>query len=153
MLARQFAIGFGIAIIFPLLIYYGVATFYPPPKINWYQAGLTGPNATTEQRQEAFEKQEEARQVYDQEARKFARVLFWVAAPLGTIALLAGAWIKFHAIGAGLMFGGISTVAEGCWHYWDYLPNGFRFGSLLIAFAVLVVVAYMKLMPRGSTPA
>jgi len=31
MLARQIAIGFGIAVIFPLLVYYGVATFYPPP--------------------------------------------------------------------------------------------------------------------------
>ena len=30
MLARQLAIGFGIAIIFPLLVYYGVRTFILP---------------------------------------------------------------------------------------------------------------------------
>src|SRR5262249_35039958 len=31
MLAGQIAIGFGFAVIFPLLVYYGAATFYPPP--------------------------------------------------------------------------------------------------------------------------
>ena len=33
MLARQIAIGFGIAIVFPLLVYYGVASIYTPPKL------------------------------------------------------------------------------------------------------------------------
>jgi hypothetical protein len=32
MLALQIAIGFGIAIIFPLLVYYGVSTFHPAPQ-------------------------------------------------------------------------------------------------------------------------
>jgi hypothetical protein len=39
MLARQIAIGFGIAVIFPLPVYYGVATIFPPPKAP----GLVGP--------------------------------------------------------------------------------------------------------------
>src|SRR5882762_9641987 len=52
MLARQIAIGFGIAMIFPLLVYYGVATFNPPPRLQ----ALSGPirilpqNATAEER-------------------------------------------------------------------------------------------------------
>jgi hypothetical protein len=32
LLARQIAIGLGIALIFPLLIYNGVSTFHPRPK-------------------------------------------------------------------------------------------------------------------------
>ena len=34
MLARQIAIGLGIAVIFPLLVYHGVRTFYPPPALS-----------------------------------------------------------------------------------------------------------------------
>jgi hypothetical protein len=33
--ARQIAIGFGIAVIFPLLVYYGVATSDPPPHMQF----------------------------------------------------------------------------------------------------------------------
>jgi len=53
MLARQIAIGFGIAIIFPLLIHYGVATFHPAPKIESSIAPLA-PNATPDDRKEYF---------------------------------------------------------------------------------------------------
>lgn len=36
MLAKKFALGFGIAIILPMVIYYGVSTFSPAPKWNDY---------------------------------------------------------------------------------------------------------------------
>ena|SRR5580658_9861980 len=52
MLARQIAIGFGIAVIFPLLIYYGVATFHSPPKSPEINAAVViapGPNATADE--------------------------------------------------------------------------------------------------------
>ena len=37
MLAKKFALGFGIAIIFPMMIHYGVSTFSPEPKWKDYQ--------------------------------------------------------------------------------------------------------------------
>jgi hypothetical protein len=64
MLARQIAIGFGIAVIFPLLIYYGVATFHSPPKSPEINAAVViapGPNATADEKQN-YQEQERARQ-------------------------------------------------------------------------------------------
>jgi len=63
MLARQIAIGFGIAVIFPLLIYYGVATFHSPPKSPEINAAVViapGPNATADEKQN-YQEQERAR--------------------------------------------------------------------------------------------
>ena len=62
MLARQIAVGFGIAFIFPLLVYYGVATFCPPPKLQEFvTATLATPfNPTPEQRNE-YEAQRQKR--------------------------------------------------------------------------------------------
>jgi len=56
MLARQIAIGFGIAVIFPLLVYYGVATIYPPPQLQYaVNATVLPPNPTPEERQKYME--------------------------------------------------------------------------------------------------
>ncbi len=35
MLAKKFALAFGIAVLLPFLVYYGVSTFSPPPKHDW----------------------------------------------------------------------------------------------------------------------
>ena len=37
MLAKKIALGFGIAIIFPMMIHYGVSTFSPQPKRKDYR--------------------------------------------------------------------------------------------------------------------
>jgi hypothetical protein len=36
MLAKKIALGFGLAIIFPMMIHYGVSTFSPEPKFENY---------------------------------------------------------------------------------------------------------------------
>jgi hypothetical protein len=60
MLARHMAIGFGIAIIFPLLVYYGVSSIHSPPKWADYHKTRMGPppTATTEQRKEFADRQQ-----------------------------------------------------------------------------------------------
>lgn len=156
MLARQIAIGFGIAIIFPLLIYYGVATFYPPPKPPAYQvtAGLVapGPNATSDERQNYQEQQRarqedyhEKQQAYTAAAREFARRLVVVSAPLGVAAILIGAYLPLYAIGTGLIFGGIFSVGAGYWSYWSHLEDWLRFVSLLAGFLILLFVGYYRI--------
>ena len=37
MLAKKIALGFGIAVIYPLMLYYGVSSFSPPPPWGAYQ--------------------------------------------------------------------------------------------------------------------
>ena len=121
MLARQIAIGFGIAVIFPLLVYYGVATFYPPPNRADYFAELVspGPSASAEERKEYSDRQRKAASDYNAAAKTFSRVLVLVATPLGVAAILIGAFLSIHAIGTGLILGGIASVAFGYYGYWQ----------------------------------
>jgi uncharacterized membrane protein YphA (DoxX/SURF4 family) len=122
MLARQIAIGFGIAIIFPLLVYYGVSTFHSAPKIQSMFATRQLPvNATADERREFNDEQRHRQEAYSDAAREFARILVIVSTPLGLAAILIGTYLTFLSVGTGLIFGGIFTVVWGYWAYWSYL--------------------------------
>jgi hypothetical protein len=152
MLARQIAIGFGIAVIFPLLVYYGVATIYPPPQLQYVVTpAVMPPNPTPEERQKYIEDQQVQRQEqqnrqeeYKIAAKDFARHLVIIAAPLGVAAIFIGAYLPLYAIGTGLIFAGIFTVGLGYWSYWSYLENWIRFVSLLAGFLILLFVGYYR---------
>jgi hypothetical protein len=152
MLARQIAIGFGIAVIFPLLVYYGVATIYPPPPPQYVVTpAVMPPNPTPEERQKYIQDQQAQRQEQQKQqeeykiaAKDFAQHLVIVAAPLGVAAIFIGAYLPLYAIGTGLIFAGIFTVAQGYWSYWSYLENWIRFVSLLVGFLILLFVGYYR---------
>jgi uncharacterized membrane protein YphA (DoxX/SURF4 family) len=152
MLARQIAIGFGVAIIFPLLIYYGVRTFQAPPVWNTIVTVSARPLADVqtnpEERQAIQEKRREQEQTFNAAAKDFARILVLVSTPLGIAGILAGAYLANVAIGTGLILGGILTIAHGYWGYWNYADDWLRFVSLLVALVVLVFVGYRR---YGST--
>jgi hypothetical protein len=147
MLAREIAIGFGIAVIFPLLVYYGVRTFHPAPKTaDYFSTNVPmAPTATAEERRDFANKQRQEREAYGAAAKAFARVLILVTTPLGVAAILLGAFLPIHAIGTGLIFGGVASVTWGYWEYWSYLEDWVRFVSLLAGLAVLVFVGIRRL--------
>jgi hypothetical protein len=143
MLARQIAIGFGIAIILPLLIHYGVSTFHPAPRLEFPIAQLA-PNATADERKEYFAQQQQRQKAYAEAAKEFARILVIVATPLGIAAILIGAYLSLQAVGTGLILGGILTVGWGYWSYWSHLDDWIRFVSLLAGFAILIFVGIRR---------
>jgi uncharacterized membrane protein YphA (DoxX/SURF4 family) len=160
MLARQIAIGFGIAVIFPLLVYYGVATFDPPPHMESITMPTVMPNPTPEERlayqqaRKAFDEQfKRARDEYLAAEKAFVRILILVSTPLGVAAILIGAFTRLHSIGTGLILGGIATVGFGYWNYWQFLADWMRFVSLLAGFAILVFVAYRQFAVTRGSPA
>ncbi len=141
MLARQIAIGFGIAIIFPLLVYYGVSAFHPAPKVqSLITTQMLPPNATVDERKEYADQQRQRQETYNKAAREFSWILILVSTPMGLAAILAGAYLTFLSIGTGLILGGIFTVAWGYWSYWSYLDDRVRFVSLLAGFGILLFV-------------
>jgi hypothetical protein len=151
MLARQFAIGFGIAVIFPLLIYYGVSTVHPAPKWSDYNkitAGLS--RATEDERKEYERKRQMAEEAYGAAVQQFSRVLVIVSTPLGVAAILIGCYVAIHSIGTGLILGGIAAVGFGYWNYWNHLDDWIRFVSLLIGFGVLLFVGYRVYQTRSG---
>ena len=148
MLARQIIVGFGIAAIFPALIYYGLSTVYPPPKQeNYLSYGGPPSAATPEERKAHAAEQAKQRDSFATAARSFARVMFAVSTVLGLIAIVLGAYLKPHAIAAGLILGGICSGALGYWAYSFYLDDWFRFLSLLAGLVALLFVGFRKLDP------
>ncbi|MDD5020397.1 MAG: hypothetical protein PHH75_05950 [Candidatus Omnitrophica bacterium] len=150
MLAKKFALGFGIAVIFPLMIHYGVATFVHEPKWQDYHRWeddyrVDRQNMTQQEKQEMADRRKQRQQAWQYDQKQFQRALFSVAAPLGIVAIVLGSLISIQAIGTGLMFGGIFSVLDGYFNYWSELPDGARFISLLLAFIVLVYVGWRKM--------
>ena len=148
MLAKKIALGFGIAIIFPVMIHYGVSTFVPAPKWRDYY----NPNeyqmmkdAKPEEKAKLEEQRKQRQNQRMQGEKRFQRSLFAVAVPLGIIAIIVGSIMAVQAVGTGLMFGGIFTLMDGYCNYWSELPDSLRFLSMLVAFIVLVFIGYRKL--------
>ena len=153
MLAKKIALGFGIAVIYPLMLYYGVSSFSPPPPWGAYQVE----NFEERHRRADVEEQKqlEAERVAQQEKFREERIrfqehLFFVTVPFGIIAIIAGTFIMLPAVGTGLIFGGVLSVINGYMGYWMELPAPMRFISLLAAFIVLLFVGYKKLEKRGT---
>ncbi|NDD71293.1 hypothetical protein EBZ97_04530 [bacterium] len=139
MLAKKLALGFGLAIIFPMMIHYGVSTFSPEPKFESYAKQEEFNKTATSQ--EKIQK-EEAR---ESAQKQFEKHLYMVAVPLGLVAILVGAFSRVQSIGSGLMIGGIFSITDGYINYWSHLEDWMRFLSLLAAFAILLIVGYKKI--------
>ncbi len=148
MLAKKIALGFGIAVILPLLVHYGVSTFTPQPKWqDYYQYQNYGAEQGVSAQEKAKLEAErvEKERAYHKAEKVFQERLFIVAVPIGLGAIVLGGLGTVQAIGTGLMFGGIFTLTEGYCLYWSELQDWMRFLSLLVAFAVLIYVGYRKL--------
>ena len=148
MLAKKFALGFGIAIILPMLVHYGVSTFSPAPK--WQDrydsySYQRYDKAAPEERAKIDKDRKENDRIWKEKEKIFQRNLFFAAVPIGIICIIVGAVISIQAIGTGLMFGGIFSLTEGYMFYWSELNDWMRFVSLLAAFIVLIYIGYRKL--------
>ena len=148
MLAKKFTLGFGIAIVLPLLVHYGVSTFsHAPNRQDYYSTDYYArcQNATPAEKAKLEQERSQREKEFRAQTKRFQRHLFFVATPIGIIAIIFGSLTAVQAVGTGLMFGGIFTVTEGyCW-YWSELEDWMRFMSLLVAFIVLLFIGYRKL--------
>jgi hypothetical protein len=138
MLALQLVIGVGIAFLFPLLIYTGVAVMKAPPK----PSGRTNLQAETSEEIKQANREQISR---NQEALRRARVeyaglLFTVMAPAGLAAVLAGYFIGVNSIGIGLLTGGIFCLVYGYGGYWEALSWRMRFVSILAGLLMLLSI-------------
>src|SRR5262245_47056251 len=146
MIAKRIALGFGIALVFPMLIHHGVSTFVSSPKWEDYQTlSNFDPYASPVEKAKREAESEAKRKLYNAAEQHFQLRLFAVAVPLGLVALVVGAFLGLPAIGTGLMFGGLFSICDGYFNYWSHLAEGLKFGSLFIAFALLLFLGYRRL--------
>jgi hypothetical protein len=146
-LPKQFAIGFGIAALLPLAVWYGVSLFHPPPEredTSSYDLADYR-EAASEEKERLRQEKAQRKQELEEAFRCYYRDMFYAAYPVGILALIVGAFLSVQAVGAGLMFGGLFTLGEGCYCYWDKMGDPMRFGSLLIALVVVVALGCYKL--------
>src|SRR5262249_1853139 len=107
---HQFAIIFGIAILYPMLIYFGVDTYQPLPKTESVViASVIIAPRTSEEWRAWEEKQRIAEQRHqehlaalDKASQPFFRTLLIVSVPLGLAAIFVGSVLPIHSVGAGL---------------------------------------------------
>jgi hypothetical protein len=138
MLALQLVIGIGIALLFPLLIYTGVAVIKAPPK----PGDRTNLQAeTSEEIKRANQEQIRREREALQSARvAYAKTLFAAMAPTGLAAVVGGYVIGINAVGIGLLTGGILCMVYGYARYWSSLPQSLRFVSVLAGLLMLVFI-------------
>lgn len=143
MLAKRIALSFGITLFFPMLVYFGVRTWIPEPQWEDYQVPNYHErrlNASPEERITLDQERDRLQAERKSDEQRFGKHLFWVAVPVGLIAVVVGVTVAPATVGTGFIVGGIFSVLMGYMAYWEALPDGARFLSLLVAFLVLVVM-------------
>src|SRR5690242_10445894 len=94
MLAKKFGFGIGIAIILPMMIYYGVSTF--TPRVRWedYRVDneyrLYQQNVSEEEKEQIREQQKRLEKKRRAHEKRFETHLFYTAVPLGISAIIVG---------------------------------------------------------------
>lgn len=130
------------------MIHFGVGTITPKPKWRDYQVEdyHTRYQKATPEENTKLEKERKAKEAERlSKEKEFQKLLYFVAVPLGILAIILGACLPFRAIGAGLMFGGIFCVCNGYFNYWNELSESLKFISSFSTFIVLIIIGYKKI--------
>jgi len=150
---RKLAAWLGITTLLPLVAYFGAAALFTPPDEEAYndraamlnqqiQSGSDAEKAAARTELDQVEKQ------HRDAGRRFGHRLFWVSYGVGLIAVAIGLFVPIQAVGAGLMFGGIVAIGDGCYIAWDQLGRWPRFSSLLFALLAFLVLSVIRFRPR-----
>lgn len=122
---KQIAVWLSITVLLPLTVWFGTSVFHPPPESKHYYRSTSRLGEKIRESKDEAQKeklyQEQYRLEDEMEAawRDYYRTMFWVAYPIGLVTLIIGVFFPVHAVGAGLMFGGLSSLSAGCYSYWD----------------------------------
>jgi hypothetical protein len=155
--ALRLAIAAGIAILLPMLVYSGVAAIHAPPDWQDYHqerpvvepAEPTGnePSAENAERAkaEAARRMDEENRAFSAAREAFTQVLFFVAVPLGLLALLLGGVVSNPAVAPGLILGGLTTMIVGYMNHWEHTGHALRFATLAVGLLILVAIAWRHL--------
>lgn len=136
---RNLALGLSVAALLPMAVYWGVGIIMPAPMYPHYpQIG----DLPAQERKVKKEEHEKKVQEYRELRVKFDRFYFYTAAPIGLVALIAGALSKVPFLGVGLVLGGTACLTHGYWTYWDTLDALAKFISLLLALLLIIALGY-----------
>jgi putative Mn2+ efflux pump MntP len=153
---KQIAVWLGILVLLPMSVWYGTSAFSPPPDWKHYSKATSRldekiRDATSEADKDKLRQERDRIDAERDEAeRVFYADMFWLAYPTGLLAILLGTVFPVQAVGAGLMFGGLASLTAGCYAYWDRMGDWLRFGSLVLALLVLLILGTWRFRPSRS---
>lgn len=76
---------------------------------------------------------------------KYNRNVFFIIAPIGIIAIIAGLFLNYEVVGSGFMFSGILLVAYATARYFSDMSKLFRVLVIFIELVLLIVISIKKL--------
>ena len=146
-MARRIIVGFGLALVVPALIHNAVDILAgdQPRFIQTEEQRRARDLPPGDERRELQAQIDEARREFETERRRYARIQFFIGAPLALAVGVVGAFVSVPAISGGLLLGSIwAFVDVGVWR-WAALPPLLRTLALAIGLAGLLWVAYKRL--------
>ena len=156
---KQLAVWLGVVVLLPLTAWYGTSAFSPPPDWKQHTKDLARLDEQIRESNSKADKdnirQEKDRldNELDAQERVYYQHMFWVAYPIGLAAFIVGTFLPVQSVGAGLMFGGLSSLATGCYSYWDRMGDSLRFESLVVALLIVVLLGLWRFRSAGPRPA
>jgi ABC-type multidrug transport system fused ATPase/permease subunit len=103
--------------------------------------------ALRQQRDQLRQELEELGDEQEQAQQAFFFQVFWIAFPVGLLALIIGTFLPAQAVGSALMFGGLASLTEGCYFYWDRMHPWSQFISLIVVLVVAMVLGIWRFWP------
>lgn len=155
---KQIAVWLGVVGLLPLTAWYGTAAYSPPPDSEEYNKAATRFDERIRDTQGLAEKEklrderDQAEKTYKEGQHLFYRNMFWVAYPIGLLAVIFGMFFPVQPVGSGCVFGGLSCVATGCYTHWDKMEGTHRFVSLVIVLVVLGVLGSWRFWSVRTRP-
>lgn len=142
MKAIQVALAIGIAVLLPLLAQMTVRFYAEPPDyFSSYDPYVKEPK-TQEEINKANVEAKRKSDIFDKATADYNLKVFYLAFPLGVFEVIAGVLLRRkQTIAAGIVFGGLSTIASGSFSSWETLPGWSRYVSLLFALLMLGALA------------
>jgi hypothetical protein len=154
-LIGQLIVWLSVAALLPLTGYAGAVMIHPQHKLHDLLAEQSRTQSETydtkdvSAREKSRDKAEALRKQIESEQHATYQTMFWVGFPIGYAALVAGFFLRTVSVGSGLAFGGLCTLSQGCYSYWNDMGDTLRFVSLLL---VLVSVVAIGLIKFGRSP-
>ena len=149
-MGKRIILGIGIAVIFTMVVFYGVYTFYPKPKKDSYVTITYEQvkNARGEEKTTLKKERKEHRTRYNEVRDRWSRNVFFISLPFGLIALIVGIRLKVQPVSGGLMGGGILTLIGGTGFYWEHVEELGKFIALGVILIFLIWLGYKKIGVR-----
>lgn len=135
----------GIAVLFPAVVYLGISAVVDHPQYPDF-AGTFPHDESPENRAKFLESLRTMQASYKQAQAAFACVLFWIATPLGLLAMTVGLFRRLGEIGIGFILGGLtSLIFTYCATREHYEVDAVSSATSLMALILLVLIARRRL--------